>query len=383
MTMEYMAGDFVRMGFGFDNPNHAAAFLCALLPFCWGWRVRPWLGGILSALLLAALALTFSRTGLVVAAVEWAAWCLMARFGRTASSGGRARRWALAIALAPAFAWWMSPRLVLDGAVANRPGIWLAGLGLFAANPWGVGFGNSGLLASSFLLPAGVEVRTLVNSHLTLLVEMGWPCGFAWLAFVVSALACGRCLPRAWISFGGLALSACASSVFDWHVLFSADGMAGCGWLNRGLSWLLLVCFLSLGLLLLARGFRPLRALCATGGVLVSAAVVSCLWPTGGVPTVSSGCVRYGGPGPTVLHDGGWSLRVIRGYLPDGAVVRIRDGADGPLPGPAGEVWLFGDVAESSGRFPGAAVTVVGAPAFYAPGPNVRSVIREEGWPCR
>lgn len=103
----------------------------------------------------------------------------------------------------------------------------------------------------------------------------------------------------------------------------------------------------------------------------------------GGVPTVSSGYIRYGGPGPTVLHDGGWSLRAIRGYLPDGAVVRIRDGADGPLPGPAGEVWLFGDVAESSGRFPGAAVTVVGAPAFYAPGPNVRSVIREEGWLCR
>ena len=25
----------MRMGFGFDNPNHAAAFLCALLPFCW------------------------------------------------------------------------------------------------------------------------------------------------------------------------------------------------------------------------------------------------------------------------------------------------------------------------------------------------------------
>lgn len=151
----------------------------------------------------------------------------------------------------------------------------------FRRQPVGRGVRELGALASSFLLPAGVEVRTLVNSHLTLLVEMGWPCGCAWLAFVASALACGRALPRTWIAFGGLALSACASSVFDWHVLFSADGMAGCGWLNRGLFWLLLAGFLSLGLLLLARGFRPLRALCATGGVLVAAAAVTCLWPTG------------------------------------------------------------------------------------------------------
>ena len=103
----------------------------------------------------------------------------------------------------------------------NRPRIWLAGFELLLANPRGVGFGNSGLLASSFLLPDGVEVRTMVNSHLTLLVEEGWAVGCAWLVFIASALACGRCWPRIRIAFGGLTLSACASSVFDWHVLFS------------------------------------------------------------------------------------------------------------------------------------------------------------------
>ena len=35
--MEFVAGDLVRMGFGFFNPNHAAAAICALFPFCWGW----------------------------------------------------------------------------------------------------------------------------------------------------------------------------------------------------------------------------------------------------------------------------------------------------------------------------------------------------------
>ena len=35
--LEYMSGEMVRWSFGFANPNHAAAAICALLPFCWGW----------------------------------------------------------------------------------------------------------------------------------------------------------------------------------------------------------------------------------------------------------------------------------------------------------------------------------------------------------
>ena len=27
-----------RLSFGFANPNHAAAAICALFPFCWRWR---------------------------------------------------------------------------------------------------------------------------------------------------------------------------------------------------------------------------------------------------------------------------------------------------------------------------------------------------------
>ena len=27
-----------RFAFGFHNPNHAAALVCALLPLCLGWR---------------------------------------------------------------------------------------------------------------------------------------------------------------------------------------------------------------------------------------------------------------------------------------------------------------------------------------------------------
>ena len=172
--MEFTVGDYVRMGFGFANPNHAAAFLCVLLPFCWGWKSCAWAGRTLTALLLMALALTFSRTGFAVLALEWIAWRLVARTNSADGSKRSLSGGALAFAVALLGVWWMSPRLSLDGAVMNRPRIWFAGFELLLANPWGVGFGNSGLLASSFLLPDGVEVRTMVNSHLTLSVARGW-----------------------------------------------------------------------------------------------------------------------------------------------------------------------------------------------------------------
>ena len=43
--MDFVVGDVVRQGFGFANPNHAAAAICAAFPFCWGWRgVWRWPG---------------------------------------------------------------------------------------------------------------------------------------------------------------------------------------------------------------------------------------------------------------------------------------------------------------------------------------------------
>ena len=36
-VVEFAVGDVVRQGFGFANPNHAAAAICAAFPFFWGW----------------------------------------------------------------------------------------------------------------------------------------------------------------------------------------------------------------------------------------------------------------------------------------------------------------------------------------------------------
>ena len=36
--MTFTCNDIPRCALGFYNPNHAAALICALVPFCWGWR---------------------------------------------------------------------------------------------------------------------------------------------------------------------------------------------------------------------------------------------------------------------------------------------------------------------------------------------------------
>lgn len=36
--MEFTYNGMVRWGFGFENPNHAAALFCAVLPLLWGWK---------------------------------------------------------------------------------------------------------------------------------------------------------------------------------------------------------------------------------------------------------------------------------------------------------------------------------------------------------
>ncbi len=364
--MEFTYNGLVRWGFGFHNPNHAAAAICAILPFLWGWRRFAWVGWALSAALVAALALTYSRTGFAVAAIEMVAWAVVSRRPRMA--------WMLAaLALAAALGG-VAARFAPDAAVMNRPAIWWAGLKLAAANPCGVGHGNSGLLASAFLLD-GIEVRTLVNSHLTLLVEHGWAAGCAWVAFLAWALAGGwrRC-PRAWIAFAGLSISACASSVFDWHVLFGFAEKGGLGALNFALSWALFGAFLAMGAVLAVadagapsagRGMgaparRFLVALACALGLLALQPFV----PVSGAPKVQGGfVVKEGGDMPLVLHDAEWPLKAVARYFDGGYRLAIAPGLAVPDVKPK-EVWLFGAVAESAHRFHGARITAVDPPEF-------------------
>ena len=384
-----------RFTFGFHNPNHAAALVCALLPLCFGWRRAAWAGRGLAAGLFAALLLTQSRTGLIVAALEWAVWWAMRR-GRCGFQISDFRSWmgfrgqmvdsrvllfsrlgklSVAVLAVGLSLWWLGPRLALDGSILNRPKIWLAGLRLFAANPGGVGLGNSGALASAFLLPNDVpDVRTLVSSHLTLLAEGGWLVGWAHFAFLALALCGVRRSPRVGLAFAGLVLSACASTVFDWPVLFDFAEQGGLGGTNWILSWLTLALFVAFGVWLVVKSatqagrrgegedgldridkidriveggaprlsnpvnpVNPVRktpcllssvasALNAIGmpvlfaGALVLAA--RCV-PPGDAPRVRGGYAASGAaPRALALYDGSWSLRAVR----------ARAGADALLP---------------------------------------------------
>ena len=410
--MEFVAGDLVRMGFGFFNPNHAAAAICALFPFCWGWRGRwHWAGRLVGVALCAMLAMTYSRTGMLVLVCEIVALLLD---HKTLSSGmiGRVERvetcrtstcstWlnkmqgrgglATAVAVAAIALWWMWPRLALDGAVMNRPKIWLAGLRLFAVNPFGVGFGNSGEIASALMLPDGIMVRTLVNSHLTLLVEMGVFVGGAWLAFIALALCVGRKLRRTWVAFAGLAVSAFSASVFDWHVLFGFAEKGGCGAVNFVLAWGLFAAFVVMGVAMIGigvlgnninnlgqhvmeRGLTSPRKVVVRAGMMCASILVALvasvlLARRDATPRVGRGYVAVGNGGPCVYRDEGWSLKAVAKRFPDGARFCIRSG----VPENAeddGEVWLFGDAAESAWRFKGARLKLVDPPEFFDPPTN-------------
>lgn len=494
--MDFVVGDLVRQGFGFANPNHAAAAINAAFPFCWGWRGRwRWVGRLVGAALCVMLAMTYSRTGFVVLVIEAAVLWWRGALGSAHPTSVRGRRWnavptiwgiILIVCLACVAAWWMWPRLALDGAILNRPKIWLAGLRLFAANPLGVGFGKSGEITSAFMLPDGITVRTLVNSHLTLLAEMGAVVGGAWLAFIALALCVGWRMRRTWVSFAGLAVSAFSASVFDWHVLFDFAEKGGYGDVNFVLAWGLFVAFVVMGVAMIGvwgweiltqrrRGAerfwlsgvesarrreeslsqtpqkkRPIPIVVAprmqwniddTGSMQLrgrqskSSASCECVHPAasktdcrphgrsgrgprmsesrGGddnrvllancglcdtrlrrffvlvglagvviglcaavvgfrsdvTPRVERGYVALGNGGQCVYRDEGWSLKSVAKLFPNGARFCIRPGVPANAED-AGEVWLFGDAAESAWRFPAARLTLVSPPEFFDPPTN-------------
>ena len=216
----------------------------------------------------------------------------------------------------------------------NRPKIWLAGLRLFAANPDGVGLGNSGAVASAFLLDGIPEIRTMINAHITLLAEFGWIVGWVWLAFIGLALFGVRERPRIGLAFAGLALSGCSSTIFDWPVLFDFAEQGGLGLANWALSWMMLVMFVGLGVWLIAgrmqrphRG-RPVIVAVALAGVMV---LVLRLIPAGNAPQVHEGYVIRGdAPRTLVLYDETWKLRTAARRVKGEAALPVRGIAEFP-----------------------------------------------------
>lgn len=351
--MEFTFDGVVRHGFGFYNPNHAAALICAFFPFLWAAWLK-WTSPLsripvvaANLLLLIALMLTFSRTGVLVL-------CLEAVLFRALQ---KKIHWKSALVFLAAFLLILLTsgilaRFSLDRAITNRPAIWMAGVSLFAANPMGVGAGNSGLLAAAFLLPDGVVCRTLINSHLTLLVEYGIFPGILWFGLILYALFCGWRYPALWCSFLGLTVSASAATIFDWEILFDFTGYGTLSVLNFILSWILFLLYCCIfAVICMKNEFRWKIAGAAAGGVFCIVLVFFLLGSVRkNVPRVSGEfIVRQGNSTALALYDDSWSLKEVLAFLPDGYCLPLRSWEKrSRLPiGNWDKIFLFGKCAAS------------------------------------
>ena len=309
---------------------------------------------MLSAALVVALAATQSRTGLLVAGFEIGAWWCLRKVGFSFSDFKSQKLIAVGITASAVIAcWWIWPRLVLDDSILNRPRIWLAGLQLFAANPNGVGLGNSGTVASAFLLGDIPEVRTMISAHITLLAEFGWIVGWTWFAFVGLALCGFRASPQIGIAFAGLVLSGGSSTIFDWPVLFDFAEQGGLGMMNWVLSWSMFAMFVGLGAWLIAGVMRrPRRDRHAVAAVaLASVAVLGLrLMPAGNAPQVRGGYVIHEEePRTLVLYDESWKLKTVMQRVKGGVVLPVRGVSRFPRKfdwTSINRVVLFGDCCE-------------------------------------
>lgn len=356
--MEFTYNGLVRYGFGFYNPNHAAALFCFIMPFFWGWKRLTGLGYLLSALLLIPLSMTFSRTGLLVLVLEFFAFYFL--FGR---KNLKLLLAGISVIVLMAGLMGVLSRFTWDKAISNRPDIWLAGLKIYAANPWGVGLGNSGLAVSTFLLD-GVVCRTLVNSHLTLLAEGGLLIGFLWFGLIFYALLNGIRKPAVWCAFAGLTLSSICASVFDWPVLFDFRTFGELGMINFLLSWALFLSYLGT-LFYLSWGKIVRKKLLIAGCASLLIVLLPFVFYSGKTPVVRDGMVRKSGREmPLVLYDDEWNPRSVLPCLKDGYFLPLRSGKV-KCPQAVRTVWFFGQAAEYAPDYPDAEKIFVSPPEFF------------------
>ena len=363
--MEFTFDGIVRQGFGFYNPNHAAALICAIFPFLWGWKKYAWIGWILTFLLTIPLVMTYSRTGVLVLGFELAAYFIISKTKNWKQIAAIAGGILLILFIGGIFG-----RFALDKAVSNRPEIWIAGLKLYAANPLGVGLSNSGMIVSNFMLE-NIHCRTLVNSHLTLLAEFGIFAGFFWFSFIFYALFSGVKKPRTWCAVAGLCISATSASIFDWDLLSDFQNYGELPLLNFVLSWLMLLLFLSLTIYLLWGKINFKRMGITAGCAILCVILPFCLWKSA-TPKVKGDIVYTSPDAPLVLYDEEWNLKSLLPYCKDGYQIPLQLGL---IKINAEKIILFGNAAEYAPEFPESKITYINPPDFLEPVANTQKII--------
>lgn len=390
--MEFTYEGLVRYGFGFYNPNHAAALICAMLPFVWllFLQTQFWkklFGFLLSAILVCALTMTYSRSGIVVLALEAVAFLTATRFK---SWKPFAILGVVIVGLAVLLG--VSERFTIDASASNRLQIWQAGLSIFAANPFGVGLGNSGKIATAFLLPDDINCRTLVNSHLTLLCEYGIFIGALWLTFITYSIlnaikTQSRLKIVAVIAFCGMAVSATFASVFDFEVLFYSQRFEYFTTLNVAMQWLNFVVFLVLGAYLCLGNFTLKRVAASLG---ISCAVLLALLAIGKTLPQSPKYQRIAGvefvsfaPNPTqrlVLFDDDYTLKSAWDFITSHGIgkdcaIALQSFCGESLPNvPAKEYILFGNCSDFANTTNMPCILIKPSPYFTPQGKNISAI---------
>jgi hypothetical protein len=173
-----------RMDWGLGNPNKTAALIATLMVAVWMLaairRAGFWLALTLCVGLAICLVHTMSRGGLLAAIIGLVPVLLFARPWRRNVVVGCLV--GLAVALVAMGLLGATKRLSQgvnheDRSITNRIELWKTAPAMMFDAPGGWGLGTSGTAYMQWYqtLDKSEGYRTLVNSHLTWLVEIGWP----------------------------------------------------------------------------------------------------------------------------------------------------------------------------------------------------------------
>lgn len=230
------------MDWGLGNPNKTAALIAMLIVAVWVLAyIRKW-GFWLALALFTGLGLclihTYSRGGLIGAF-----------FGLIVVVLNVPRPWPMKKIVAVGVSVWIiigfsiylqaqerfsQGLLKEDSSITNRLEIWKAAPQMMVSAPNGWGLGKSGQVFMQWYQPLNhmEAYRTLVNSHLTWMVEFGWPFRiFYILAWVAVLVVCWPSKDHRWLAIPlGVWVSFAVTSIF------SSVAESGWMWILPGLS---------------------------------------------------------------------------------------------------------------------------------------------------
>lgn len=201
--MEFYFNEHLRLDWGFGNPNKTAALIAVLLVLVHGFRYlkNRRVGHVLFVLAFLVLGVclvhTYSRGGIVAALAGQSAFLITRHRGRLPWPSKKQLLLAGSIATAlvvyaclprveamDRYSLGLAPGEEPDRSISNRLRIWKDTPRMMVDAPRGWGTEEAGRAWMLWYQPLETRYRyrTLVNSHLTWLVEFGWVGRFLYLA---------------------------------------------------------------------------------------------------------------------------------------------------------------------------------------------------------